>query len=178
LAWMKNTSGAGASSPLTRHIPRLVRAKSWTGSNTVFEIHEVNPTYTDEGEYTRAWTLPVDVVRGFNSRARILTLICIRRINLMNLEYSSRIKLREVGMDEEYVWRGCIIASTRAWTLPVDVVRGFNSRVDVEKGFWEEILWTAWSKVQSTHPKDSTPVNTHRVTNPLIRKPTLKLIPK
>jgi hypothetical protein len=50
---------------------------------TVFEIHEVNPTYTDEGEYTRAWTLPVDVVRGF------------------------------------------------------------NSRVDVEKGFWEEILWTA-----------------------------------
>ncbi|KAJ6177997.1 hypothetical protein N7519_008458 [Penicillium mononematosum] len=50
---------------------------------TVFEIHEVNPTYTDEGEYTRAWTLPVDVVRGF------------------------------------------------------------NGRVDVEKGFWEEILWTA-----------------------------------
>ncbi|CAG7957721.1 unnamed protein product [Penicillium nalgiovense] len=50
---------------------------------TVFEIHEVNPAYTDEGEYTRAWTLPVDVVRGF------------------------------------------------------------NSRVDVEKGFWEEILWTA-----------------------------------
>ncbi|CAG8896481.1 unnamed protein product [Penicillium egyptiacum] len=50
---------------------------------TVFEIHEVTPAYTDEGEYTRAWTLPVDVVRGL------------------------------------------------------------NSRVDVEKGFWEEILWTA-----------------------------------
>ncbi|KAJ5173847.1 Alpha-mannosyltransferase [Penicillium coprophilum] len=50
---------------------------------TIFEPHEVSPTFTDEGTYTRAWTLPVDVVRGFNSRA------------------------------------------------------------DVEKGFWEEILWTA-----------------------------------
>ncbi|KAJ5375492.1 Alpha-mannosyltransferase [Penicillium concentricum] len=50
---------------------------------TVFEPHEVNPAFTDEGTYTRAWTLPVDVVRGF------------------------------------------------------------NSNVDVEKGFWEEILWTA-----------------------------------
>ncbi|CAI7654047.1 unnamed protein product [Penicillium glandicola] len=34
-------------------------------------------------------------------------------------------------------------AYTRAWTLPVDVVRGFNSKVDVEKVFWQEILWTA-----------------------------------
>ncbi|CAI7582728.1 unnamed protein product [Penicillium palitans] len=50
---------------------------------TIFDLHEVNPAFTDEGDYTRAWTLPVDVVRGF------------------------------------------------------------NSRVDVEKGFWEEIRWTA-----------------------------------
>ncbi|KGO54050.1 Alpha-mannosyltransferase [Penicillium expansum] len=50
---------------------------------TIFEPHEVNPAFTDEGGYTRAWTLPVEVVRGF------------------------------------------------------------NSKVDVEKGFWEEILWTA-----------------------------------
>jgi alpha 1,2-mannosyltransferase len=32
---------------------------------------------------------------------------------------------------------------TRAWTIPEHVVRGFNARVDVERGFWEEILWTA-----------------------------------
>ena len=50
---------------------------------TVFQLHDVNPAFTDEGEYTRAWTLPVDVVRGF------------------------------------------------------------NDKVDVEKGFWQEILWTA-----------------------------------
>lgn len=50
---------------------------------TIFELHEVNPAFTDDGDYTRAWTLPVEVVRRF------------------------------------------------------------NSRVDVEKGFWEEIRWTA-----------------------------------
>ncbi|EKV12267.1 Alpha-1,2-mannosyltransferase (Mnn2), putative [Penicillium digitatum] len=50
---------------------------------TIFEVHEVNPAFTDEGSYTRAWTMPVEVVYGL------------------------------------------------------------NRRVDVEKGFWEEILWTA-----------------------------------
>ncbi|KAJ5545447.1 hypothetical protein N7535_006167 [Penicillium sp. DV-2018c] len=32
---------------------------------------------------------------------------------------------------------------TRAWTIPEHVVERFNERVDVERGFWEEILWTA-----------------------------------
>jgi alpha 1,2-mannosyltransferase len=32
---------------------------------------------------------------------------------------------------------------TRAWTIPENVVEGFNARNDVEKNFWREILWTA-----------------------------------
>ncbi|KAJ5139291.1 Alpha-mannosyltransferase [Penicillium bovifimosum] len=32
---------------------------------------------------------------------------------------------------------------TRAWTIPEHVVQKFNAKVDVERGFWEEILWTA-----------------------------------
>ncbi|CAG7929578.1 unnamed protein product [Penicillium olsonii] len=35
---------------------------------TIFEKHEVNPAFTDEGEYTRAWTIPEDVVAGFNKK--------------------------------------------------------------------------------------------------------------
>ncbi|KAJ5778945.1 hypothetical protein N7457_006665 [Penicillium paradoxum] len=50
---------------------------------TIFDDHEVMPTFTDEGEYTRAWTFPENLVQKL------------------------------------------------------------NSRVDVERGFWEEILWTA-----------------------------------
>ncbi|PWY82985.1 nucleotide-diphospho-sugar transferase [Aspergillus heteromorphus CBS 117.55] len=48
---------------------------------TVFEKQAVNPAYADDGSYTRAWTIPEDVIKAFGS--------------------------------------------------------------DVEKGFWEEILWTA-----------------------------------
>ncbi|KAJ5475865.1 hypothetical protein N7475_001594 [Penicillium sp. IBT 31633x] len=50
---------------------------------TIFEDHAVNPVFTDEGEYTRAWTIPEHVVQAYNARG------------------------------------------------------------DVEKGFWEEVLWTA-----------------------------------
>lgn len=32
---------------------------------------------------------------------------------------------------------------TRAWTIPEDVVGRFSARVDVEKAFWKEVLWTA-----------------------------------
>lgn len=32
---------------------------------------------------------------------------------------------------------------TRAWTIPEDVVGKFSTRVDVEKAFWNEVLWTA-----------------------------------
>lgn len=32
---------------------------------------------------------------------------------------------------------------TRAWTIPEDVVGKFSAKVDVEKAFWSEILWTA-----------------------------------
>lgn len=50
---------------------------------TVFEGHEVNPTFSDDGSYTRAWTIPDEVIDKF------------------------------------------------------------NAKVDVEKAFWKEILWTA-----------------------------------
>ncbi len=33
---------------------------------TVFEAHEVNPAFTDDGEYTRAWTIPEEVVGRFS----------------------------------------------------------------------------------------------------------------
>ncbi|KAJ5715141.1 uncharacterized protein N7483_012322 [Penicillium malachiteum] len=32
---------------------------------------------------------------------------------------------------------------TRAWTIPEDVVGQFSNKVDIEKAFWREILWTA-----------------------------------
>ncbi|KAJ5297825.1 hypothetical protein N7508_008074 [Penicillium antarcticum] len=32
---------------------------------------------------------------------------------------------------------------TRAWTIPESVVKDFSSKADVEKIFWQEILWTA-----------------------------------
>ncbi|KAJ5554633.1 hypothetical protein N7513_004592 [Penicillium frequentans] len=32
---------------------------------------------------------------------------------------------------------------TRAWTIPEDVVGRFSAKVDIEKEFWREILWTA-----------------------------------
>lgn len=32
---------------------------------------------------------------------------------------------------------------TRAWTIPDDVVGRFSAKVDIEKAFWKEILWTA-----------------------------------
>jgi alpha 1,2-mannosyltransferase len=32
---------------------------------------------------------------------------------------------------------------TRAWTIPEDVVGRFSAKVDIEKAFWKEILWTA-----------------------------------
>ncbi|EPS28658.1 putative alpha-mannosyltransferase [Penicillium oxalicum 114-2] len=35
---------------------------------TVFDPHEVNPAFTDEGEYTRAWTLPEDVVGRYSAQ--------------------------------------------------------------------------------------------------------------
>ncbi|CAG8136499.1 unnamed protein product [Penicillium salamii] len=38
---------------------------------TIFENHEVNPAFTDEGEYTRAWTIPEDVVAGFNRKVDV-----------------------------------------------------------------------------------------------------------
>ncbi|KAJ5570256.1 uncharacterized protein N7459_009686 [Penicillium hispanicum] len=50
---------------------------------TVFEEHEVNPAFNDDGSYTRAWTIPQEVVARF------------------------------------------------------------NAKVDIEKAFWREILWTA-----------------------------------
>lgn len=50
---------------------------------TVFEPHEVNPAFADDGSYTRAWTIPEAVVEKF------------------------------------------------------------SAKVDVEKAFWKEVLWTA-----------------------------------
>lgn len=50
---------------------------------TIFENHEVNPTFADDGSFTRAWTIPEDVVGKI------------------------------------------------------------SARVDVEKAFWKEVLWTA-----------------------------------
>ncbi|KAJ5166378.1 Alpha-mannosyltransferase [Penicillium canariense] len=38
---------------------------------TVFEKHEVNPTFTDDGAYTRAWTIPEEVVRRFSERGDV-----------------------------------------------------------------------------------------------------------
>jgi alpha 1,2-mannosyltransferase len=35
---------------------------------TVFDNHEVNPAFTDEGEYTRAWTIPEEVVGKFSQK--------------------------------------------------------------------------------------------------------------
>lgn len=32
---------------------------------------------------------------------------------------------------------------TRAWTIPEDVVGRFSAKIDIEKEFWREILWTA-----------------------------------
>ncbi|OGE48415.1 hypothetical protein PENARI_c029G03230 [Penicillium arizonense] len=32
---------------------------------------------------------------------------------------------------------------TRAWTIPENVVKDFSSKVDVERAFWQEMLWTA-----------------------------------
>lgn len=32
---------------------------------------------------------------------------------------------------------------TRAWTIPEQVIAEFSAKVDVEKAFWREILWTA-----------------------------------
>lgn len=32
---------------------------------------------------------------------------------------------------------------TRAWTIPEEVVGKFSAKVDVEKAFWKEVLWTA-----------------------------------
>ncbi|KAL4918041.1 mannosyltransferase putative-domain-containing protein [Aspergillus aurantiobrunneus] len=34
---------------------------------TIFEPHEVNPAFTDDGSYTRAWTTPKDVIESFSS---------------------------------------------------------------------------------------------------------------
>lgn len=34
---------------------------------TVFEKHEVNPAFLDDGSYTRAWTIPEDVVKQFSA---------------------------------------------------------------------------------------------------------------
>ncbi|KAF7717629.1 Alpha-1,2-mannosyltransferase [Penicillium ucsense] len=33
---------------------------------TIFDKHEVNPAFTDEGDYTRAWTIPEDVVGRYS----------------------------------------------------------------------------------------------------------------
>lgn len=33
---------------------------------TVFEAHEVNPAFTDDGEYTRAWTIPEEAVGRYS----------------------------------------------------------------------------------------------------------------
>lgn len=38
---------------------------------TIFDDHEVNPAFTDEGEYTRAWTIPEEVVAGFNRKGDV-----------------------------------------------------------------------------------------------------------
>ncbi|KAJ5338833.1 Alpha-mannosyltransferase [Penicillium brevicompactum] len=38
---------------------------------TIFEDHEVNPAFTDEGEYTRAWTIPEEVVAGLNRKVDV-----------------------------------------------------------------------------------------------------------
>ncbi|CEL01655.1 hypothetical protein ASPCAL01235 [Aspergillus calidoustus] len=34
---------------------------------TVFEPHDVNPAFADDGSYTRAWTIPQDVIENFGS---------------------------------------------------------------------------------------------------------------
>jgi alpha 1,2-mannosyltransferase len=34
---------------------------------TIFEPHEVNPTFADDGSYTRAWTIPENVIENFGS---------------------------------------------------------------------------------------------------------------
>ncbi|KAL4926452.1 alpha-mannosyltransferase [Aspergillus undulatus] len=34
---------------------------------TVFEPHEVNPAFDDDGKYTRAWTIPPNVIEDFGS---------------------------------------------------------------------------------------------------------------
>ena len=38
---------------------------------TVFESHEVNPAFNDDGSYTRAWTLPREVVGKFSAEVDI-----------------------------------------------------------------------------------------------------------
>ncbi|KAJ5109842.1 hypothetical protein N7532_002487 [Penicillium argentinense] len=35
---------------------------------TIFDVHEVNPTFLDDGSYTRAWTLPNHVVEKFSAK--------------------------------------------------------------------------------------------------------------
>lgn len=35
---------------------------------TIFQRHEVNPAFADDGSYTRAWTTPEDVVRRFSKK--------------------------------------------------------------------------------------------------------------
>ncbi|KAL5334799.1 mannosyltransferase putative-domain-containing protein [Aspergillus crustosus] len=34
---------------------------------TIFEPHEVNPAFADDGSYTRAWTIPENVIENFGS---------------------------------------------------------------------------------------------------------------
>lgn len=38
---------------------------------TIFENHEVNPAFMDDGSYTRAWTIPEDVVGRVNKRVDV-----------------------------------------------------------------------------------------------------------
>lgn len=38
---------------------------------TIFQKHEVNPVFADDGSYTRAWTIPEDVVRRFSAKADV-----------------------------------------------------------------------------------------------------------
>ncbi|KGO65948.1 Alpha-mannosyltransferase [Penicillium italicum] len=78
---------------------------------TIFELHEVNPAFTDEGEFTRAWTLPVDVVRGLNSRVDV-----------------------EKGFWEEILWTACELEDKfRSWV-------GFEGICDAVKKYWGAVF--------------------------------------
>lgn len=78
---------------------------------TIFDLHEVNPAFTDDGDYTRAWTLPVDVVRGFNSKVDV-----------------------ERGFWEEILWTACELEDKfQSWVE-------YEGICDAMKEYWSVVF--------------------------------------